>query len=405
VPVVVSSPIPDVLDRVAGLELPDPLAAAPGLAAVLSTVTDPRKRRGVRHGLVTVLSVAVCAVAAGAHSFVAIAEWAADLPAEVAAALGIRAAPPSESAVRRLVQRLDPDRFDTAIGAWIQQLSSTRAPAGRRRVLAVDGKTLRGSRSSTDGSSQSARHLLAVIDHDTATVLGQRNVDGKTSEITEFGPLLDGLTSLNPTGDLAGMVITADALHTQRDHVAHLHDRGARWVLTVKGNQPILHTQLAGLPWRQVEICHRSVGNAHGRREILTLKVVTIAAGIAFPHAAQAIRLIRKTRPLRATNKRKWRTETVYAITDLRPHQVRPDELATWLRGHWHIENKLHWVRDVTFAEDHSQVRTGGAPQVMATFRNLAISLHRLAGATNIAAALRHHARNATRPLRLFMIT
>ena len=399
-PAVVSSPIPAVLDRVAGLNLPDPASAAPGLATVLSTVTDPRKRRGVRHELVTLLSVAVCAVAAGARSFVAIAEWAADLPVEVAATLGINAAPPSESAVRRLVQRLNPDRFDTAISAWIQQLSRAVPPAGRRRVLAMDGKTLRGSRT-TDG----VRHLLAVIDHHTGTVLGQRNVDGKTSEITEFAPLLDTLTGLNPTGDLTDTVITADALHTQRDHVEHLHARGAHWLLTVKGNQPTLRRQLAGLPWRQIEACHRSSGNAHGRREIRTLKVVTVTAGIPFPHAAQAIQVTRKTRPLRSSNTRKWRTETVYAITDLRPHQARPDELATWLRGHWHIENKLHWVRDVTFAEDHSQVRTSGAPQVMATFRNLAISLHRLAGATNIAAALRHHARNATRPLQLLMIT
>ena len=145
------------------------------LAAALSTVPDPRKRRGVRHGLVTLLSVAVCAVAAGARSFVAIAEWAADLPVEAATALGINVAP-SESAVRRLVQRLDPDRFDTAISAWIQQMSGTLAPAGRRRVLAVDGKTLRGSRSSTGG----ARHLLAVIDHHARTVLrsSQKRVVG-----------------------------------------------------------------------------------------------------------------------------------------------------------------------------------------------------------------------------------
>jgi predicted transposase YbfD/YdcC len=389
-----------VLDRVAGLNLPDPMAAAPGLAPVLSTLTDPRQRRGVRHGLVMLLSVAVCAVAAGARSFVAIAEWAADLPVEVAATLGITAAAPSESAVRRLVQRLDPDQLDTAIGTWIQQLSNAVVPDRRRRVLAVDGKTLRGSR-----TTEGARHLLAVIDHYTGTVLGQRNVDGKTSEITEFAPLLDGLTSLNATGDLAGVVITADALHTQRDHVEHLHARGAHWLLTVKGNQPTLRRQLAALPWRQVEVSHRAVGNSHGRREIRTLKVVTVAAGIAFPHATLAIQVTRKTRPLRAPNPRKWHTETVYAITDLGPHQARPDELATWIRGHWHIENKLHWVRDVTFAEDHSQVRTGSAPQVMATFRNLAISLHRLAGATNIAAALRHHARNATRPLHLLMIT
>ena len=163
-PALVSSPIPAVLDRVAGLNLPDPMAAAVGLAPVLSTLPDPRKRRGVRHGLVTLLSVAVCAVVAGARSFVAIAEWAADLPVEVAAALGINAAPPSESAVRRLVQRLDPDRFDQAIGAWIQQMCADAAPVGppvgRRRVLAVDGKTLRGSRTTTNG----ARHLLAVID-------------------------------------------------------------------------------------------------------------------------------------------------------------------------------------------------------------------------------------------------
>jgi predicted transposase YbfD/YdcC len=409
VPALVSSPIPAALDRVAGLNLPDPMAAAAGLAPVLSSLTDPRQRRGVRHGLVTLLSVAVCAVVAGARSFVAIAEWAADLPVEVAATLGINAAPPSESAVRRLVGRLDPDRFDHAIGAWVQQLCGDVAPAGRRRVLAVDGKTLRGSRITTDGSAEGAgegaRHLLAVIDHHSGTVLGQRNVDGRTSEITEFVPLLDTLTGLNPTRDLAGTVITADALHTQRGHVEHLHDRGAHWVLTVKGNQPTLRRQLAALPWREIEIGHRSTGNAHGRREIRTLKVVTIAAGIAFPHAAQAIQVIRKTRPLNAANNRKWRTETVYAITDLRPHQARPEELAAWIRGHWHIENKLHWVRDVTFAEDHSRIRTGSAPQVMATFRNLAISLHRLAGATNIAAALRHHARNATRPLQLLMIT
>lgn len=209
-------------------------------------------------------------------------------------------------------------------------------------MLAVDGKTLRGSRTTTEGPGEGARHLLAVIDHHTGTVLGQRNVDGETSEITEFVPLLDTLTTVSSTGDLAGMVITADALHTQRDHVEHLHTRGAHWLLTVKGNQPSLRRQLAGLPWRQIEICHRRTGNAHGRREIRTLKVATIAAGIAFPHAAQAIQVVRKTRPLRAANTRRSRTETVYAITDLQPHHARPDELATWLRGHWHIKNKLH---------------------------------------------------------------
>jgi hypothetical protein len=157
-------------------------------------------------------------------------------------------------------------------------------------------------------------------------------------------------------------------------------------VLTVKGNQPNRRRQLAGMPWREVEVGYRSAERGHGRREIRTLKVVTIAAGILFPHAAQALRLRRRTRPLHGP--RRWRTETVYAITDLRPHQARPEQLAGWIRGHWQIENSLHRVRDVTYAEDASQVRTGRAPQVMASLRNFAISAHRLAGADNIAAAL-----------------
>jgi predicted transposase YbfD/YdcC len=310
---------------------------------------------------------------------------------------------PSESTIRRLIGRLDPDRFDTVIGAVVQAFVVAVAPPGRRRVLAVDGKTLRGSRhTDTAGVEAPGRHLLAVIDHHTRTVLGQVKVADKTNEITAFTPLLDTLTSI----DLAGAVVTVDALHTQRDHVQALRDRGVHWVLSVKGNPPRLRRQLATLPWRQVEPSHRSAETAHGRREIRTLKVATIAAGIEFPHAAQAIQVTRKTRPVSARTGRrgKWRTETVYALTDLAPHQARPDELAAWIRGHWQIENGLHWVRDVTFAEDLSQVRIGAGPQVMASLRNLAISLHRLAGATNIAKALRHHGRYALRPLQLLKI-
>jgi hypothetical protein len=107
---------------------------------------------------------------------------------------------------------------------------------------------------------------------------------------------------------------------------------------------PRLRRQLAGLPWRQVESAHRSAETAHGRREIRTLKVVTIAAGIAFPYAAQAVQIVRRSRPVNARTGKagRWRTETVYAITDLAPHQASPAELAGWVRGHWQIENGLH---------------------------------------------------------------
>jgi predicted transposase YbfD/YdcC len=391
-----------VANQVEGLPLPDPVAVAPDLRAMLGGVVDPRKRRGVRHGLVAVLTAAVCAVAAGARSFVAIAEWVADLPADAATALGVDRRCPSESTIRRLLGRIDADRFDTAVGGFLQRLCAARAPSGRRRVLAVDGKTLRGSRHASADGEVPGRHLLAVIDQHTRTVLGQLAVDGKSNEITVFTRLLDRLTGL----PLAGVVITADALHTQRDHVSWLAEQGAHWVLTVKGNQPTLRRQLAGLPWQGLKPDHRSVETSHGRREIRTLTVLTVAAGIAFPGARQAIRITRRTRKARARTGRpgKWRTETVYAITDLPPHQARPDELAAWIRGHWQIENALHWVRDVTLGEDLSQIHAGNGPQVMATLRNLAISLHRLTGATNIAAALRRHGRDANRPLHLVMI-
>jgi predicted transposase YbfD/YdcC len=402
-PASASLSIAAIADQLDGVAIPDPVVLAPGLRSALAQLVDPRKRRGVRHALAVVLGAAVCAVAAGARSFVAAAEWVADAPAEVAAALGTDRRCPSEAAIRRLIGSLDADRFDAVIGGFVAGLCASAAPAGRR-VLAVDGKTLRGSRYvDSDGIIVPGRHLLAVIDHHSRVVLGQLKVNDKTNEITAFTPLLDTLISAM---DLTGVVITADALHTQREHATDLHARGAHWVLTVKGNQPRLRRQLAQLPWRQIETSHRSAQTAHGRREIRTLKVAAIAAGIEFPHAAQAIQITRRTRPVSARTGRrgKWRTETVYAITDLGPHQARPDELAAWIRGHWQIENALHWVRDVTFAEDLSQVRTGAAPQIMATLRNLAISLHRLAGATNIAAALRHHARDARRPLQLLMI-
>jgi predicted transposase YbfD/YdcC len=115
---------------------------------------------------------------------------------------------------------------------------------------------------------------------------------------------------------------------------------------------------------------------------------------LGFPHAAQAIQIVRRRRRLNST---RWSTETVYAITSLSATQTSPAELADALRGHWSIEDRLHWVRDVTFGEDLSQVRTGNGPRVMASLRNLAITILRLTQTANIAAALRHHARRSDR--------
>jgi len=139
-------------------------------------------------------------------------------------------------------------------------------------------------------------------------------------------------------------------------------------------------------------------GKGHGRAEKRTVKAVTGAAGLEFPHAAQAIQVTRRTR---RNGTRKWRIETSYAITSLPAARARPDQLAAWIRGHWTIENRLHWVRDVTFGEDASTARTGTGPHVMAALRNLVISILRLAGHASIAQALRHAARDPARAFRL----
>jgi len=359
----------------------------PGLPGVLARVADPRHRRGVRHRLAGILGLALCAVVAGARSFTAIAEWAADADGQTLRVLGVSGAVPSESTFRRTLQRLDADAFDDLAGAWAQQ--ATLPGPGGRRVIAVDGKTLRGSA----GGADPGDHLLAALDHAHGAVLGQVEVGAKTNEIPMFPLLLDRI-------DITGAVITADAMHAQRGHATYLAGRGAHFLLTVKRNQPGLFAQLAALPWRQVPVACDTRERRHGRAERRTLKVTAVAAGLAFPHAAQAIQIVRRRR---LSGRKKWSRETVYAVTSLSAVQASPAGLAAIIRGHWHIEDRLHWVRDMDYDEDRSQVRTASGPRVMATLRNLALTILRLAGHASIAAALRYHARRPERPLRTIM--
>ena len=361
---------------------PEPVPA--DLLVALGSVPDPRARRGVRHRFTAIVGIGVCAVLSGATSFTAIAEWAHDLTPAVRLRLGLGRRAPCESTIRRVLQRVNADALDAAVSSW---LAARRPAAQSPAVIAIDGKTARGAR----GGGGAATHLLAAFDTATGVVLGQAVVDGKTNEINAFAPLLDRV-------DIAGAIVTADALHTQRAHVAYLAGRAAHYLLTVKGNQPTLLAQLKGLPWAEVSVADTTTGKGHGRIERRTVKVTAIRAGIAFPTAKLAIKITRRRRPLTVG---RWRTETVYAITDLTYEQTSPTRLADAARAHWGIENRLHWIRDVTFAEDLSQIRTGHGPAVMATLRNLAIGLHRSAGATNIAAATRHLSRHPNRVLPL----
>jgi predicted transposase YbfD/YdcC len=403
VPACSSSSIPAAAQRLAA-----PAALAPDqcrdLLGYLAQIADPRHRRGRRHALTAVLAVAVAAVLAGARSLAAIGEWAADAPQPVLAALGVRHdplrrvyRPPAEATMRRVLARVDPDALDRAIGAWLadQQppVPTTRPPPPTRparRAVAVDGKTLRGS--GHHGAAQV--HLLAAMDHTSRGVLGQADVDATTNEIARFRPLLDRL-------DLADTVVTADALHTQREHADWLVTaKHAAYVLIVKANQPTLHHQLQRLPWRNIPLADHTRDRGHGRVETRRLQVTTIA-GLDFPHATQALRITRRVRSL---HNRRWRTVTVHAVTNLPAAQASPARLADYVRGHWGIE-ALHHIRDTTFAEDASQTRTGTAPRAMASLRNLAIGILRARGDRNIAAALRRNARDATRVLPLLGIT
>jgi predicted transposase YbfD/YdcC len=165
----------------------------------------------------------------------------------------------------------------------------------------------------------------------------------------------------------------------------------------VKGNMPTLYKRLKKLPWTAVP-AFSAVSTDHGRRTRRTIKVALVPAWIEFAGAAQVAQLRRTV-----TRNGKKTVEVVYLITSDR--NADPATLAAWVRGHWEIENRLHWVRDVTYQEDKSLVRTGNAPRVMASLRSLAISLLRIDGHANIAAANRHHARDPQRTLKLLQTT
>ena len=367
-----SSPIPVTVSAARGRYLLDLLAQVP----------DPRKKRGRRHPLAGLIAVGIAAVIAGSRSFAAIGQWAADAGTGMLTWLGASGGAAEESTFRRAFARVNADTLDRVLGAWLW--TRTRLAAGRR-VIAIDGKTVRGARD----RNGKAPHLVAALAHGIGTVLGQVAVATKSNEIPAVRDLLAAFT------DLAGAVITIDAMHTQTDTAHAITARGADYVMTVKANMPTLYKRLKKLPWGEIPATS-TLTTDHGRRARRTIKVATVPTWIEFTAAAQIAQLRRTV-----TKKGKKTVEVVYLITSADTHAASPTTLATWVRGHWHVENKLHWVRDVTYQEDKSLVRTGNAPRVMATLRNLAISLLRLDGHTNIAAANRHHARDPHRTITL----
>jgi hypothetical protein len=283
-----------------------------------------------------ILATAAVAVLCGARSFVAIGEWAHDAPQWVLELVGARwhrwrgrFVAPHESTLRRTIQAFDAELLDAVICGWIAQHEESQ-PVGPFSAIAVDGKVVRGAWR-PDGSQV---NLLSAISHHSAIVLAQHEIAAKTNEIPELSTLLADL-------DLTGVVVSADALHTQRETARHLvADRGAHYVLTVKGNQPKLlaacQKMMSG-PASDFAPEHVTFERGHGRTEKRTTRAapVTSESGITFPYAAQVFRIRRDVGGLDGQRTTK---EIVHCITSLTPEQASPEDLGGYIRGHWAIE-------------------------------------------------------------------
>jgi predicted transposase YbfD/YdcC len=207
---------------------------------------------------------------------------------------------------------------------------------------------------------------------------------------------------------LKGRVITLDAMHTQKQTAKAIIGCQADYVMLVKGNQPKLLDDIQFVFQQAGEFDHQlsmseTVDYGHGRIEHRRLKASSeLADYIDWPGIDQVFQL---KRTFTHKNSGEQINEMVFGITSLKKQQANPHRLLGYVRQHWHIENKSHWVRDVTFGEDHSQVRCGNIPQVMAALRNTVIGLMRWCGESNIAAACRRFAAQPDQALEMIGIT
>ena len=246
---------------------------------------------------------------------------------------------------------------------------------GRLRAVAVDGKTSRGARRA-DGTRV---HLFGVAGHG-GHLLDHLEVDVKHNETSHFTALLEPV-------DLDGAVVTFDALHTVRANLDWLTgEKKGHYIAVVKKNQPLLHTRIKALPWRQVPAGITARDTGHGRIETRTLKAVHVSR-LDFPCACQAIKI---TRWRKDTATGKTSRETVYAVTSLTSADATAQDLARLVREHWSIEAHHH-VRDVSFGEDASTSRTGSGPANLATIRAAIIAALKDAGYLHIPEGRRDH--------------
>jgi predicted transposase YbfD/YdcC len=383
--------------RVTATNSTDECAAGevPGLLEVLAQVPDPRKRRGRRYRLVFVLAAAAACVLAGAKSFREIGDQAADLPQEVLARLGGKPHPllrriiaPSEKRIRTLVHAIGAEKLDEVIGGWLRALADAGRLDGLLRAIAIDGKWLRGV---LDGQVK----LFAAMLHEEKVIIAQYRIPDGTTETTQVKELLGNV-------DLENAVVTADAAHAQRETAEYIAgskdngNRGSDYFLFVKGNQPSLQKAVFDAIQKDGprEPDCTELDYSHGR--IIRRSIwVTGAGSIDFPQASRIARIRRDRYDLEGTLISK---EIVHAVTSLGEDRASAADLAKTARGQWGIES-VHWLRDTAWTEDANTGYAGNGPQVMATLRNLAVSLLYLAGVKEVTRTLQAIGRDRTRIL------
>jgi predicted transposase YbfD/YdcC len=365
-------------------------AACARLLGFLAQVRDRRDPRGRRYPLPYPLALPIVAMTAHQIDLTAVGEWVAAAPEGLLLALGAPTSPAGQARrpdTKTITEALADhgEDYDRALCAFTGAMARDRyrrAHGGLRRCLHVDGKAQKGA-----APPGGRAPMLLSARFDDGSVAAQRTIPvAKTNEITVFAPMLDQVSD----ADLAGTVVTADQLHTQRGHARYIHRRHGYYVFTVGENQPKLFAALDALPWQHIAPESATVDRGHGRIEIRTIRTLPVAEKIAalFPHAAQAFLLERYIYNYQGEQ---LGAVAVLGITSLSADQADGAALLAYVRGHWSIES-LHWLRDRVLGEDDS--RLASAARAMAALRNLVVSIFRLRGITRISRQLRECGRD-----------
>lgn len=338
------------------------------LADVFVSIPDPRQAKKRRHDLVEMLVVAVSGVLAGADNFVEIELWAREKLAWFRQSLKLEHGIASHDTFGRLFGLIDPLAFEVAFRRWA---GSVLPALGAQEVVAIDGKTSRR----TAKVDATALHLVSAFAAGANLVLGQTATPAKSNEKTAIPSLLATLA-------LEGCIVTIDAMGTQANIAQAIRDRGADYVLAVKDNQPTLAASIreffaifkAEPAAKTAHSFFESVEKNHGRLETRRCYAFDQLDCLAKPEHWPGLRafiVLESERSVRG----KTSVEQRYYLSSLAP-EAQP--LASAIRSHWAVENRLHWCMDVAFADDQMRARTGHAAHNLAVLKHITMNLIRL---------------------------